>query len=161
MNVIDMFVILSKAVLIAFLYSFTMYWLVIPAILPFILTTFIPKIKNILLKDKSIIYWILSSFISYIVFASIFYIISFFIGFYKIEIIVAFELIGALIFDIYATIYLLFFKFFSNNAQKRLLSKKDKYFLLGLNAIYSLLFSTLVFIILKYNIENKVWVLIP
>lgn len=50
MNITDLLIILPKAILIAFLYSLAMLWLVIPAILPFILTTFIPKINKILLK---------------------------------------------------------------------------------------------------------------
>lgn len=153
MNVIDMFVILSKAVLIAFLYSFAMYWLVIPAILPFILMTFIPKIKNILLKDKSIIYWIVGGFISHIVFIVVHIVLFFF----KFDIDFTYlVLLGAVIFNIYSTIYLLLFKFLSNNVQKRVLNKKDKYFLLGLNAIYSLLFPTLVFIIVEYDMVRTI-----
>lgn len=156
MNFLYLFVTPLFSIWLAFLYSFAMYWLVIPAILPFILTTFIPKVKNILLKDKSIIYWIFGSILSYIVFVSISYIISLFIDFYRIESTIMLGLIGILIFDIYTAIYLLFFKFYLNNVQKRLLSKKDKYFLLGLNAIYSLLFSTLAFIIVEYDMARKI-----
>lgn len=115
MNFLYLFVTPLFSIWLAFLYSFAMYWLVIPAILPFILTTFIPKVKNILLKDKSIIYWIVGSILSYIVFVSISYIISLFIDFYRIESTIMLGLIGILIFDIYTAIYLLFFKFYLNN----------------------------------------------
>ncbi len=40
MNITDLLIIPPKAILIAFLYSLAMLWLVIPAILPFILTTY-------------------------------------------------------------------------------------------------------------------------
>lgn len=80
MNITDLLIILPKAILIAFLYSLAMLWLVILAILPFILTTFIPKINKILLKNRSIVYWIIGSFISYIIFIMA-HIISFFFKF--------------------------------------------------------------------------------
>lgn len=66
MNVVDVFIILSKGILTAFLYSLIMFWLVIPAILPFIFITFIPKINRILLKNRSVLYWIIGALISYI-----------------------------------------------------------------------------------------------
>ena len=78
MNVVDSFIILSKGILTAFLYSVAMFWLVIPAMLPFIVTTFIPKIHRMLLKNGSIIYWIIGGFISYII-----YIVVHFVAFFS------------------------------------------------------------------------------
>lgn len=58
-------------------------------------------------------------------------------------------LLGAVIFNIYSTIYLVLFKFFSNNKQNAFLGKKEKYFLLGLNFLFAILFPTIVLIFLE------------
>ena len=146
MNVVDSFIILSKGILTAFLYSVAMFWLVIPAMLPFIFTTFIPKIHRMLLKNGSIVYWIIGGFISYII-----YIVVHFVAFFfKIDIDSMYlVLLGAVIFNSYSTIYLVLFKFFSNNKQNAFLGKKEKYFLLGLNFLFALLFPTIVLIFLE------------
>ncbi len=153
MNITDLLIILPKAILIAFLYSLAMLWLVIPAILPFILTTFIPKINKILLKNRSIVYWIIGSFISYIIFIMT-HIISFFFKFNMDSVSIVF--LGAMIFNIYSTIYLLLFKFLSNNKQNIFPSKKEKYCLFGLNLLFSLLFYAIWFAAFEYDLADKV-----
>ena len=149
MNIADLFIIPTRAILIAFLYSLAMLWLVIPAMLPFILITFIPKINKILLKTKSIIYWIIGCFIFYIIFIMA-HIILFFFEFNVDSISIAF--LGVAIFSIYSTIYLLLFKFLSNNKQNAFLSKKEKYCIFKLNFLMSLLFYAICSAILEYMI---------
>lgn len=153
MNVVDVFIILSKGILTAFLYSLIMFWLVIPAILPFIFITFIPKINRILLKNRSVLYWIIGALISYIFYIMI-HLMAFF---FKIDIdFASLVLLGAVIFNMYSTIYLLLLKFLSNKKQNAFLNKTEKYCILGLNLIFSLLFYAICRVILEYNLFSEV-----
>lgn len=153
MNVVDVFIILSKGILTAFLYSLIMFWLVIPAILPFIFITFIPKINRILLKNRSVLYWIIGALISYIFYIMI-HLMAFF---FKIDIdFASLVLLGAVIFNMYSTIYLLLLKFLSNKKQNDFLNKTEKYCILGLNLIFSLLFYAICRVILEYNLFSEV-----
>ncbi len=64
--------------------------------------------------------------------------------------------LGAMIFNIYSTIYLLLFKFLSNNNQNIFPSKKEKYCLFGLNLLFSLLFYAIWFAAFEYDLADKV-----
>lgn len=144
MNVVEAFIVLSKAILTAFLYSLTMFWLVILAMLPFIFTTFIPKIKRALLKNRSTMYWIIYGFISCI----IYFAASLMAFLFKLDIyFIYLVLLWAVIFNIYSTLYLLLFKLFSHSKQNTFLNKKEKYYLLGLNALFALLLPAIVLIV--------------
>lgn len=135
-----------------FPYSLILYQLVVVGLLPFILISFVPKIRNIFLKKKSIRYWLLCGLLCYIVLTLIAYIMLYL----SIrEYIVFFMLSGVVFFNMYSSVYLLLLKFLSNNKQNIFLSKKEKYYMFGLNLIFSLLFYAICRAILEYNLFSE------
>lgn len=136
-----------------FPYSLILYQLVVVGLLPFILISFVPKIRNIFLKKKSIRYWLLCGLLCYIVLTLIAYIMLYL----SIrEYVIFFMLSGVVFFNMYSSVYLLLLKFLSNNKQNIFLSKKEKYYMFGLNLIFSLLFYAICRVILEYNLFSEV-----
>lgn len=108
-----------------FPYSLILYQLVVVGLLPFILISFVPKIRNIFLKKKSIRYWLLCGLLSYTMLTLIAYIMLYL----SIrEYIVFFMLSGVVFFNMYSSVYLLLLKFLSNKKQNAFLNKKEKYY---------------------------------
>ena len=139
--------------IILFPYSLILYQLVIVGLLPFILISFVPKIKSMFLKKKSIRYWLLSGLLCYIVLTLIAYIMLYL----SIrESTVGFMLSGVVFFNMYSSAYLLLLKFFSNSKQSTFLSKKEKYYMFGVNLLFSLLFYAICRVILEYNLFSEV-----
>ena len=139
--------------IILFPYSLILYQLILVGLLPFILITFIPRVKNILLKKKSIRYWLLCGLLCYAMLTLVMYIMLY-LSIKESD--VVFVLLGVIFFNIYSTIYLLLFKFLSNNKQNIFLSKKEKYYIFGLNLLFSLLFYVICSTTLEYNLVAKV-----
>ncbi|HEB7544045.1 TPA: hypothetical protein RZH69_001557 [Campylobacter coli] len=142
--------------IILFPHSLVLYQLVLAGLLPFILITLIPQIKNILLKKKSIRYWLLCGLLGYTMLTLIAYIMLYLPIKEIAEHDVGFMLLGMVIFNIYSSIYLLLFKFLSNNKQNIFPSKKEKYCLFGLNLLFSLLFYAIWLAAFKYDLADKV-----
>ncbi|BAM32679.1 MULTISPECIES: hypothetical protein [Helicobacter] len=139
--------------IILFPYSLILYQLVVVGLLPFILISFVPKIRNMFLKKKSIRYWLLSGLLCYIVLTLIAYIMLYL----SIrEYVVFFMLSGVVFFTMYSSVYLLLLKFLSNKKQNDFLNKTEKYCILGLNFIFSLLFYAICRVILEYNLFSEV-----
>lgn len=139
--------------IILFPYSLVLYQLVLVGLLPFILISLIPKIKNIFLKKKSIRYWLLSGLLCYTVFALVAHIMLYFPIIRESD--VGLMLSGVVFFNMYSSIYLLLFKFLSNNKQNTFLRKKEKYCMLGWNLVFSLLFYTICRVTLEYNLFSE------
>ena len=139
--------------IILFPYSLILYQLILVGLLPFILITFIPRVKNILLKKKSIRYWLLCGLLCYAMLTLVMYIMLY-LSIKESD--VVFVLFGVIFFNIYSTIYLLLFKFLSNNKQNIFLSKKEKYYIFGLNLLFSLLFYVICSTTWEYNLIAKV-----
>lgn len=140
--------------IIFFPYSLILYQLVLLGLLPFILISFIPKIKNIFLKKNGIRYWLLSGLLCYTISTLAAYILLYLPIIRESD--VGLMLVGIVFFNMYSAIYLLLFKFFLNNKQNTFLSKKDKYCMLGLNLVFSLLFYAICRVIVEYNLFREV-----
>lgn len=139
--------------IILFPWSLIVFPLVVVGLLPFILISLIPKIKNIFLKEKSIRYWLLSGLLCYTMLTLVAYIL---LCLSIREYVVFFMLSGVVFFNMYSTIYLLLFKFLSNNKQNIFLSKKEKYYMFGLNLLFSLLFYVICRVTFEYNLFSEV-----
>ncbi len=139
--------------IILFPYSLILYQLVVVGLLPFILISLIPKIKNIFLRKKSVRYWLLSGLLCYIVLALIAYIMLYL----SIrESTMFFMLSGVVFFNMYSSVYLLLLKFLSSNKQNIFLSRKEKYCMFGLNLVFSLLFYVICRATLEYNLFGEI-----
>ena len=139
--------------IILFPYSLILYQLVVVGLLPFILISFVPKTKNIFLKKKSIRYWLLCGSLSYTMLTLVAYIMLYL----PIrDSVVFFMLSGVVFFNMYSSVYLLLLKFLSNNKQNIFLSKKEKYYMFGLNLLFSLLFYAICRVTLEYNLFSEV-----
>ncbi|TKX33592.1 hypothetical protein [Campylobacter taeniopygiae] len=112
---------------------------ILKGLAPFIIALFFPKIRQILSKEKSIIYWFFYGIICCVSTGIIF---SIAISYDNIHLKAELDFIffATLIFNICSLIYLLIFKIFILKKHKIPLVKKEKYYLLGLNLLFFLLF---------------------
>lgn len=138
--------------IILFPYSLILYQLVVVGLLPFILISFVPKIKNIFLKKKSIRYWLLCGLLSYTMLTLIAYIMLY-LSIQESDLF--FMLLGAVFFNMYSSVYLLLLKFLSNKKQNAFLNKKEKYYMFGLNLIFSLIFYAICRATFEYNLFSE------
>ena len=138
-----------------------LYYLIIPALLPFVALSFVPALKRLLFKKQSAIYWLLGGVLSYALLGALnFVLVQGVQGHLVVENItrrfgisdnIVIMQLYALALTLYFWLYLCVFKFLNDDdkVNQSALTRKEKILLLCLNALFSVGFMLAFVVVVK------------